>query len=355
MNRQISSQIPSDKSGQPIHSITDFLSHTRNTLLETQEQIRRATDVLAQSQKLLGSATEIAATGKWGQAPDVQSSNPPQIASASPPEQASANLGRPVVQLKIYTLGNFRVCLGQREVERWHSNKAKGILKLLVTHLGHPLPKDVFIEALWPDQPAQPANSSFRVALHQLRQTLGQLEDSSPSCQYLRSDGSNHFLDCNNPGLPVWVDVVEFKSRWQAGRALERAGRHSEAITEYILAEELYRGDFLEEDIYDDWTTIPREALVDVYLSLLGKVTAYYLKSSDYETCIEFCQRILDRDSCREDAYQDLMYCYGKLGQRSRAVRWYELCRETLHRELECDVSPQTTDLYRKIKDGGGF
>ena len=264
----------------------------------------------------------------------------------------SAQSGEP---LRIYTLGRFRVCRGGQEVDRWRSNKAKGILKLLVTHLGRPLPKDVFIEALWPDQLAQPANNSFRVALHQLRQTLRHLEDSSSPCPYLSFDGANHFLHCDNPDIPVWVDIAEFRSRWQSGRALEKAGRHLEAITEFVLAAELYRGDFLEEDIYEDWSIIRREALVDVYLSLLGKVSAFYLKSSDYESCIEFCQRILDRDCCREDAYQHMMFCYGKLGQRSRSARWFELCQEALRRELDCEVSRETVDLYQRINDGGVF
>ena len=337
MRRPTSSQSGIGQAGHPIRSITDFLSHTRNTLLETQEQIQRAADVLAEGQKLLDSTT---AAGSIGAPPVAQVSPASGAFPAAPVPQPEGSTntfdesagGQSAGPLRIYTLGQFRVCRGNREVDRWRSNKAKGILKLLVTHLGRPLPKDIFVEALWPDQPAQPANSSFRVAMHQLRQTLGQLEDSSSACEYLSSDGTNHFLDCDNSDIPVWV-----------------------AIAEFILAEELYRGDFLEEDIYEDWSIIRREALVDVYLSLLGKVSAFYLKSSDYESCIEVCQKLLDRDCCREDAYQSLMFCYGKLGQRSRAVRWFELCQEAMRRELECDVSRETIDLYRRINDGVGF
>ena len=266
MRRQTSSQSGIDQAGHPVQSITDFLSHTRNTLLETQEQIQRAADVLAEGQKLLDSTT---ASGSTGAPPLAQVSLSPGAFPAAPvpqPEGSTTTLdesagGQSAGPLRIYTLGQFRVCRGNREVDRWRSNKAKGILKLLVTHLGRPLPKDIFVEALWPDQPAQPANSSFRVAMHQLRQTLGQLEDSSSACQYLSSDGTNHILDCDNSEIPVWVDIAEFRSRWQSGRALERAGRHAEAIAEFILAEELYRGDFLEEDIYEDWSIIRREAL----------------------------------------------------------------------------------------------
>jgi len=176
MKRQTPSQSGIDPAGHPIQSITDLLSHTRNTLLETQEQIQRATDVLAQGQKLLDAKT---ASGLIDASPSAQEN---QVSGAFPtalvPQPAGSTTtfgesagGQPAGMLRIYTLGQFRVCRADREVDRWRSNKAKGILKLLVTHLGRPLPKDIFVEALWPNQPAQPANSSFRVALHQLRQT----------------------------------------------------------------------------------------------------------------------------------------------------------------------------------------
>ena len=101
------------------------------------------------------------------------------------------------------------------------------------------------------------------------------------------------------------------------------------------------------EDIYEEWTLIRREALVDIYLSILRKISDHYFNSTDYDTCIEFCQKILAKDYCREDAYQLLIKCYIKLGLRSRALRWYRLCEGTLRRELDCQVSPETAALYK--------
>jgi DNA-binding SARP family transcriptional activator len=55
----------------------------------------------------------------------------------------------------------------------------------------------------------------------------------------------------------------------------------------------------------------------------------------------------------RESAYQYLMLCYGKTGDRTQALRWYKVCRETLHREMDQEVSPETESLYRRIARGG--
>lgn len=78
------------------------------------------------------------------------------------------------------------------------------------------------------------------------------------------------------------------------------------------------------------------------------------MKAGDYETCIEYSQKLLAKDRCREDAYQCLITCHTKLGQRSRAIRWYSVCEETLRRELDCPVSPETEALYRRMVHGSG-
>jgi len=102
-------------------------------------------------------------------------------------------------------------------------------------------------------------------------------------------------------------------------------------------------------DPYDDAALIRREGLIDIYLFILGKVAEYYYYAADYESCTEFSCRILVKDKCREDAYQRLIACCLKLGQRSRGLRWYQICQETLQRELDCQVSPQTQALYHAL------
>ena len=338
-------------------SLMDVIRHLEGNYERAQEWIHLATDILGEGHSMLRS---------WTQSDELLG-NPPQLSgeSAKPTVRPAATVAPALRQaaessapstvtpsngaprdpplLRIHCLGKFRVYRGDQETESWSSNRAKGILKLLVLHLGKPLPKEVFLEAFWRDQPAQSANSSFRVAIHKLRAALGSNEADGQAPKYILSHGSNYSIDIQ---APLWVDVEEFEANWRAGRALERSGQYGEAIARYMAAESVYEGDLLEEDIYEEWTLIKREALVDIYLSILGKISDYHFQAGDYESCIECCQNILAKDHCREDAYQQLIRCYTKLGQRSRALRWYRLCGETLLRELDCPVSAETEELY---------
>ncbi len=253
------------------------------------------------------------------------------------------NAGRPVA--------GFRVHKGGRSLGSWRSNRAKGVLKLLIVHQGRQVPKDLLIEAFWPGYPVRAASNSLRVAIHELRQRLDLLHDGPSPPKYVLSQGKNYFI---NMEAAIWVDVDEFEALRRAGRSLERSGRLDEAVDTYRRAEALYTGDFLEEDPYEDWASLRREALLDVYLSILSKVVAHHMKAGDYATCIEYSQKLLAKDRCREDAYQCLITCHTKLGQRSRAIRWYSVCEETLRRELDCPVSPETEALYCRMVHGSG-
>lgn len=105
----------------------------------------------------------------------------------------------------------------------------------------------------------------------------------------------------------------------------------------------------MEENPYEEWTLLRREALKDTYLAVLGKLADYSLQAADYESCIVYCQKTLVRDACREDAYRRLMRSYSRLGQRYQALRWYRICKRVIQTELETSPDPETVALYHQI------
>ncbi len=231
-------------------------------------------------------------------------------------------------------------------MDDWRRGKSRTLLKFLVDRR-HPVSRDVLIELLWPNSDAQPANNSLRVALHALRQALG------PSClgngveqEYIIVASGNYHL---NPEAELWVDVDEFVAHFERGVRFERYGRLSDAMRAYEDAEALYRDEYLVEDLYEDWAVARRERLKDQYLLLVTKLADYCFDQGDAVGCILRCHKILDKDPCREDAYARLMRCYARLGQRSQALHWYDICARTLRKELDVPPLDSTTSLYDQI------
>jgi len=256
------------------------------------------------------------------------------------------NAERPSPTVALFCLGKFRVEVDGRLVDTRTGSKSLAVLKYLAGRGSRPTPRDLLLEALWPDTDPEAAGNRLRVAVHGLRRHLPHLGSSLDIITY--QDGG-YLL---NPTGTVWIDADVFEDLWRQGVRLERLGRSGEAAQAYSQAELLYRGDYLEEDLYEEWTLLRREGLRDAYMDLLGKLAASSIAQGDYGGCIICCQKILAQDPCREDAYRLLMRCHALTGQRARALRWYEICAATLRRELEVDPSPETAALHGRVLRG---
>jgi LuxR family maltose regulon positive regulatory protein len=147
----------------------------------------------------------------------------------------------------------------------------------------------------------------------------------------------------------VWTDTDEFEARYERGRHLERTQRKPEAAAEYEEAIELYRGDYLPEDLYEDWTMVERERLANAYMDISGRLAGYYMETERCQESIRICYQILERDRCHEYGHWLLMKCYARLGLPGRALRHYRLFEALLKRDWGTAPHPETRDLYRKL------
>ena len=123
-----------------------------------------------------------------------------------------------------------------------------------------------------------------------------------------------------------------------------------QCIKEYELARDVYQGDFLAEEPYEDWPVVLRERLRSDYLDMLDRLSQIYFNQAEYADRAALCQVILSHDDCREDAHCRLMQCYSRQNQRYLALRQYQVCVTALRTELEVDPAPSTVQLYERIR-----
>ncbi len=68
------------------------------------------------------------------------------------------------------------------------------------------------------------------------------------------------------------IDLNDFLSLYSQGERKEREGNIEAALVLYKKAIDLYRGDFLSEELYISWIGTKREELQKLYISLLYKI-----------------------------------------------------------------------------------
>jgi two-component SAPR family response regulator len=129
-------------------------------------------------------------------------------------------------------------------------------------------------------------------------------------------------------------------------------GEKAEAAILYDQAIELYRGDYLVEDLYEDWTMVERERLSNAYMDILGRLARHYLDNGRPEESVRCCYRALEKDRCHEDSHRLLMRCYSRMGQLSRVARQYTMCERILEQEYGVAPSPETNAILHSIMMG---
>ena len=236
-------------------------------------------------------------------------------------------------------------------IDTWHSIKAKSILKYLVIHRYRPVPKEELMEILWPGCDPKTANNNIKTAVYNLRRGLNQhYEDSSYSengCVIL-------YRECNyllNPELDIWVDVDKFQRHWTDGQVLERKGETDLALREYMDGERLYTGDLFEDSPYEEWAFMRRETLREMYIGVVEKLAMHSFEVGEYDQAISYYFKVLDIDSCCEEAYRGLMRCWEQLGDRGRAIKWFHICCKNLRDGISVSPGQQTIALYKRLKE----
>ena len=90
------------------------------------------------------------------------------------------------------------------------------------------------------------------------------------------------------PGGSLWVDVEVFEEA-----AL--TARRSRDPAAYRAAIDLYAGDLLPEDRYEEWAEGRRENLRQLYLALLIELAGLYEERDEYEEAIEVLRKAILR------------------------------------------------------------
>jgi len=259
----------------------------------------------------------------------------------APPISNAENERSPI--LVVCYLGDWRVYQNNRLVEDWSGLKGQMIFKYLVANKGRSVARDVLMDLFWPDVDPEAARRNLNQAVYSIRQAL---RNGHPDFQYILFENDRYLL---NPAIALWVDYEEFIKHVHAGRRLESARQIAEAMAEYSNAEALYRGDYLEEAPYEEWTIRQREQIRNMYLDITDRLGEYYLQQKEYTAAIALCQNLLARDSCHEGAHRRLMRCYAAQNRRHLAARQYQICRDVLESELGLAPSAETVALYQQL------
>ncbi|HOT92131.1 MAG TPA: AAA family ATPase [Anaerolineae bacterium] len=233
---------------------------------------------------------------------------------------------------RLHLLGPVHVEHAGQPVHGFESRRALALLCYLAAQ-GQPQTRAHLADLFWPDKPEARGRGNLSRVLNNFATLL-------PGC--VNADRETVTFNA----AACWLDVAAFT-------ALTGPTADVAALTEAVA---LYRDDFMAGMYLDDcpdfetWLVVERERWRQKAAAALHTLVAHHTRRGEIETGLQYTDRLLALDPWREEAHRHKMLLLALAGQRSAALKQYELCRRLLAEELGVAPTAETEALYDRIR-----
>lgn len=172
---------------------------------------------------------------------------------------------------KVSTLGSFCVERGGTEIsmEEWKRKKARDVFKYLVTRHRRSVSVDEIVMHVWgEDVDVERCLPTLQNAVSAIRTALEPGIKPRQTSRYIQFRDGSYTLDLGPDSV---VDLHDYTAR--ATAAISIIDPH-QRLEELGRVADLYTGDFLPDDIYDDWTDFTRITTRELAIEVLNQLAA---------------------------------------------------------------------------------
>ena len=246
-------------------------------------------------------------------------------------------------EIRIETLGNFCVWRNAEKIDskEWGRDKTVQLLQYLVSNRQrNALHKEKIMDGLWEDW----NDRDFKVALHGINKALEPNRPSRTEPKFIVRQGVSYQIDLDK----IWIDVELLEKYIIIGNKSYET-ESDLAKQAYQKAIDLYKGSYLPNRIYEDWTSEEREKTQLLILSAYISLAEILIKENPLES-VRLSQKALAIDATWEDAYRIQMKAYIAKGNRPQAIKTYMKCEVILEEEYGISPLPETKNLLKEIE-----
>lgn len=298
-----------------------------------------AADTLTQTvERLLKSSHEwLARTQATATHSSATSTLTPSVLSTPKKNQKGreARRGKPAAELPatasvvVQTLGRFLVNVNGQDItqEEWGRKKARDVFKYLLLRHRRAVPAEELIDAIWKNPAGRNLLPSLWNATSCVRKALQpELKPGMASSFITITDGT-YRLDL---GGEAQIDFIEFR-QLIAAASNQAPDKKMELLEQ---AAQLYQGDFLPEDIAEEWASFERSTLKDEALDALMQLASLQASAGQQERAATHLRQALQVDAIFEPAWGLLLGMHQAPQQHRELQSLRQRCRDAFQREI---------------------
>lgn len=250
--------------------------------------------------------------------------------------------------LRVRLFGGMRLTLDNWRNEVLITKEIQALLAYLLLQRQRVHPREVLAGIFWGDHSQTRARGSLNTALWKLKKALE--PEGIPAGTYLKN---THLSEIGfNSESHYWLDVQVFEGEVNKVLACPFQTVDQDKVVGLESVLQLYQGELLE-GFYENWALRERERLRALHVKSEMYLLQYFEFHEAWEKAIAYGQKILELDPLREEIHRELMRLYLMNGQRTLALRQYEICRQALEEEFGASPMQGTHTLYTHILTKG--
>jgi DNA-binding SARP family transcriptional activator len=250
--------------------------------------------------------------------------------------------------IRMFLFGRFEAHCDRRQIPGLRARKVQEFLSFMLLSKQCTIQRERLADQLWQHVDSRCCKKYLRQALWQLQRAYD-AEACSDDRPLLTVD--QDWIGIHREA-PIWVDVRELEQAYDL--ALESPSGELPAMlrTRLRSAVDLYRGELLEGWYYD-WCVQHRDTYRAMYLSLLNRLMVDAEATGSWEAGLAYGRRALQEERASERTHVLMMRLHQMAGDRTAALRQFELCEAALGEDLGVQPQESTRRLHEQVRDSG--
>jgi DNA-binding SARP family transcriptional activator len=252
----------------------------------------------------------------------------------------------PITDVTVRVLGHveiFRDPAKPFAPDAWTTRRARDIFCYIATSKHRRVPKDVLIEAFWPDEDPAVVEKNFHPTISHIRKALNSRQSLKQNFLIFR-DGAYQL----NPELSYSIDSEEFERLIAEAEVAKREKDAARFRGSLEAAYALYRGEFMSGD-YDDWAEERRSFYAEQFIRVLSALAKLSFSEKRWSAALKYAGEVLKDDPFREDMHRLVMKTHAAQSKPASVKKHFEGLQTLLKKELGIEPSPETRKLYSEL------
>ncbi|NNL65320.1 MAG: hypothetical protein HKP30_03660, partial [Myxococcales bacterium] len=226
--------------------------------------------------------------------------------------------GRPAGRLEIRVLGNLELVRDGEVVDEpaLRRERVRALVHYLVARRS--CRRAELGAAVWPDLDERAVANNLRVNLNHVRQLLEPDRQAREPSFFVPQSGEQIAL---RSGDGLEIDVDRFEEHLRQAEHADASGSPGLALQHYESALALYRGEYLEGSLDEEWGVHDRTRLSSAFVRGALRAAALRLGQSDLDAALRWTRLALETDPFAELGYRLQALIYSRREDRGAARR----------------------------------